>query len=113
MRGSNLPLSIIIVGVGGANFDAMDTLDADQRPLYSDAYKKYMARDIVQFVPYEDFRNDPYKLAKEVLGELPGQVVDYFMSRGITPQPAKAEQRAILEQQLSMRSKVNTAAKID
>ena len=56
-----------------------------------------MARDIVQFVPFMDYRNDPFKLAKEVLGELPGQVVDFFMSRGITPAPAKAEQRAILE----------------
>lgn len=33
--GSDLPLSIIIVGVGAANFDAMDRLDADEVPLYS------------------------------------------------------------------------------
>ena len=31
--GSVLPLSIIIVGVGNANFDAMDKLDADEVPL--------------------------------------------------------------------------------
>ena len=33
--GSDLPLSIIIVGVGSANFDNMDRLDADEVPLYS------------------------------------------------------------------------------
>lgn len=33
--GSELPLSIIIVGVGGADFSAMDELDADETPLYS------------------------------------------------------------------------------
>ena len=38
--GSSLPLSIIIVGVGGADFSAMDELDADEVPLYSQKYKK-------------------------------------------------------------------------
>lgn len=32
---SGLPLSIVIVGVGNANFDSMETLDADDAPLYS------------------------------------------------------------------------------
>lgn len=52
VRGSGLPLSIIIVGVGSANFKKMDVLDADDDPLYSKTHKKYMERDIVQFVPY-------------------------------------------------------------
>eukprot|EP01050_Picozoa_sp_SAG11_P000774 SAG11_NODE_27_length_23309_cov_10.579362_13_plen_52_part_00 len=30
---SGLPLSIVIVGVGGADFDAMEVLDADDVPL--------------------------------------------------------------------------------
>ena len=38
--GSSLPLSIIIVGVGQADFSAMDELDADEVPLYSQKYKK-------------------------------------------------------------------------
>ena len=33
VRGSALPLSIIIVGVGDADFSSMDTLDADDEPL--------------------------------------------------------------------------------
>jgi vacuolar-type H+-ATPase subunit F/Vma7 len=47
VRGSSLPLSIIIVGVGSADFSSMDILDADDEPLYSRKYKKYMAADIV------------------------------------------------------------------
>ena len=38
--GSDLPLSIIIVGVGSADFSAMDELDADEKPLYSQRYRK-------------------------------------------------------------------------
>ena len=45
--GSELPLSIIIVGVGNADFGSMDVLDADDEPLYSNRYKKRMAADIV------------------------------------------------------------------
>lgn len=35
VRGSDLPLSIVIVGVGEADFSSMDVLDADDDPLYS------------------------------------------------------------------------------
>lgn len=47
VKGSDLPLSIIIVGVGNHNFDKMDVLDGDDEPLYSKKYKKYRERDIV------------------------------------------------------------------
>jgi hypothetical protein len=42
-------------------------LDADDQPLYSSKYKKYMERDIVQFVPFREFKNDTFRLAKETL----------------------------------------------
>lgn len=71
VRGSSNPLSIIIVGVGSADFDSMDQLDADDTPLYSMKYKRFMASDIVQFVPYRDFRQNPIALAKETLEEVP------------------------------------------
>jgi len=88
VRGSELPLSIIIVGVGGADFSAMDELDADETPLYSQAYRKQMAADIVQFVPFRDFAHNPMQLAKETLEEVPGQMLGYFRRRGIQPNPA-------------------------
>lgn len=45
-----LPLSLIIVGVGNAEFTNMERLDGDSG-LYSSNGKKAM-RDIVQFVPF-------------------------------------------------------------
>jgi hypothetical protein len=45
--GSALPLSIIIVGVGEADFDQMETLDGDVNPLYSKKLGKFVDRDIV------------------------------------------------------------------
>ena len=46
---SYLPMSIIIVGVGDADFDAMDALDSDDALLSNGSSKAQ--RDIVQFVP--------------------------------------------------------------
>ena len=53
---SNLPMSIIIVGVGPADFKAMDILDADGGLLKSPD-GQVARRDIVQFVPFRDFTN--------------------------------------------------------
>ena len=47
VRGSKLPLSIVIVGVGNDDFKSMDILDADEVPLYSMKYKREMSADIV------------------------------------------------------------------
>ena len=47
MKGSCLPLSIIIVGVGDADFKQMDMLDADDEPLYSTKYKKNMSNKMI------------------------------------------------------------------
>ena len=47
VQGSVLPLSIIIVGIGAAEFDMMEQLDADENPLYSKRLGKYASRDIV------------------------------------------------------------------
>ena len=72
VRGSDYPMAIIIVGVGDADFDSMETLDGDDEALYSQAYRKYMAADIVQFVPFNDYKSNPHMLAKETLMEVPG-----------------------------------------
>ncbi len=49
----------------------MEVLDADDRPLYSKKLSKQMERDIVQFVPFRKYKDDPYCLAKETLEEVP------------------------------------------
>uniref|UniRef100_A0A7N6B0F2 Copine-3 n=1 Tax=Anabas testudineus TaxID=64144 RepID=A0A7N6B0F2_ANATE len=52
---SRLPMSIIIVGVGGADFSAMEFLDSDDRLLHSPT-GDLASRDIVQFVPFRNFQ---------------------------------------------------------
>lgn len=99
--GSSLPLSIIIVGVGSADFSSMDVLDADDEPLYSQKYRKHMAADIVQFVPFREFEHNPMQLAKETLEEVSGQMLNYFRTRGITPLPTSEVQRQQLMNKLA------------
>ena len=41
IKGSLLPISIIIVGIGLADFDQMEALDGDTAPLFSRTLKKY------------------------------------------------------------------------
>lgn len=56
VRASRLPMSIIIVGVGPADFKAMELLDGDDGMLKS-TLGEPVARDIVQFVPYRHFKD--------------------------------------------------------
>ncbi|XP_005997254.1 copine-2 isoform X2 [Latimeria chalumnae] len=85
VQASKLPMSIIIIGVGNADFAAMEFLDGDNRMLRSYTGEE-AARDIVQFVPFREFRNAPKEtLAKSVLAELPQQVVQYFKQRNLPP----------------------------
>ena len=51
---STLPMSIIIVGVGSADFSAMEMLDSDTG-LLKDNDGRSAQRDIVQFVPFNKF----------------------------------------------------------
>ena len=85
-----IPLSIIIIGVGTADFSAMDTLDADDEPLVSRAGKK-MERDLVQFVPFNKYQNVHYsQLATEVLDEVPRQLCEWAEMNGVRPsQPSQ------------------------
>lgn len=56
VQASTLPMSIIIIGVGNADFAAMEFLDGDASVLRSNTGEEAV-RDIVQFVPFRDFRN--------------------------------------------------------
>jgi hypothetical protein len=89
---SILPMSIIIVGVGNADFNAMDELDGDDVRL---SYQGRAAeRDIVQFVPFRNFLGGGGSmhvsqafLAKEVLAEIPDQIISYMKRYNIKPRP--------------------------
>ena len=84
VEASFLPISVIIVGIGNGNFNSMDILDADENPLFDRRGRK-ADRDLVQFVPFNKFKNDPPKLAEQVLEEIPSQVVEYYQHKGINP----------------------------
>uniref|UniRef100_A0ABI7VQV4 C2 domain-containing protein n=1 Tax=Felis catus TaxID=9685 RepID=A0ABI7VQV4_FELCA len=85
VRASYLPMSIIIVGVGNADFTDMQTLDGDEGVLRSPRGEPAL-RDIVQFVPFRELKSaSPAALAKCVLAEVPRQVVEYFSYRELPP----------------------------
>uniref|UniRef100_A0A3Q3W516 C2 domain-containing protein n=1 Tax=Mola mola TaxID=94237 RepID=A0A3Q3W516_MOLML len=93
VNASCLPMSIIIVGVGPAEFDAMVELDGDEVRISSRG--RYAERDIVQFVPFRDYIDrtgnhvlSMARLAKDVLAEIPNQFLSYMKTRGIKPSPA-------------------------
>lgn len=65
VQNCQLPLSIIIVGVGNADFSNMDRLDGDNG-LYS-SNGRVASRDIVQFVPFRNVEMNPDTLAQELL----------------------------------------------
>ena len=66
---SAMPCSVIIIGVGSADFTNMRALDSDGKPMISH-HGKQAVRDIVQFVEYTKViaKGD---LAEQVLMELP------------------------------------------
>ncbi|XP_071305978.1 copine-8-like isoform X2 [Agelaius tricolor] len=92
VNAAKLPMSIIIVGVGQAEFDAMVELDGDDIRISSRG--KVAERDIVQFVPFRDYMTggpgaglSMAGLAREVLAEIPDQLLSYMKARGIKPHP--------------------------
>ncbi|KAN0041520.1 hypothetical protein ACTFIV_004061 [Dictyostelium citrinum] len=88
VQASGLPLSVVIVGVGSSSFENMNLLDGDGGCLKD--YKGVKAkRDIVQFVPFNRFSDNINALAQETLKEIPGQLLGYFKSVGVLPNPPR------------------------
>lgn len=76
------PLSVVIVGIGNANFDSMKFLD--------DLGIAHNSNDIVQFVEFNAHRHDINSLTAETLDEIPKQLVRYFTRHNIPPLPRVA-----------------------
>jgi len=88
IQASVLPLSIIIVGVGDEDFQAMEELDSDDHLLRQD--NLVASRDIVQFVELRQFiqRNGTWskeQLGREVLAEIPTQLLSFMKSKQFPP----------------------------
>lgn len=87
VEASVLPLSVVIIGVGDADFADMDRLDGDDGVL-KNSRGEAAARDIVQFVPFSKYGVGRHsELAKEVLAEIPAQFLSYMQSKNIVPNP--------------------------
>merc|ERR1712087_701200 len=90
---TNLPLSVIIVGVGDADFTNMEMLDADDIPLRHSQSWKVMQRDIVQFVPFNAFKEQHISaIARETLEEIPAQVTSFMSQQGFYPNAPLVQQ---------------------
>nr|POF02814.1 protein bonzai 3 [Quercus suber] len=72
VRAFDLPLSILIVGVGGADFREMEVLDADNGRRLESSTGRVATRDIVQFVPMREVHSGQISMVQALLEELPG-----------------------------------------
>ena len=86
---SSLPLSLIIVGVGDADFGDMNTLDSDNSRLLRSRH--LVAQwDVVQFVEMRHFVSgagswDKEQLARSVLAEILTQLCSYMKRKSFRP----------------------------
>lgn len=87
VKAADLPISIIIIGVGDEDFKEMEKLDCDGSFLRN-SENILASRDIVQFVELKKFVNfksinpiderNKAALAQAVLAELPSQVCEWM-----------------------------------
>jgi len=89
VRMSNLPVSIIFIGIGDGDFNKFINLDADDSLLY-DRNSIRASRDLVQFVNLTDYLGqDTFLLLTKLFEELPTQIVKYLERKGIPPREAQ------------------------
>ncbi|KAL6329570.1 hypothetical protein AAG906_022147 [Vitis piasezkii] len=88
VRASDLPLSILIVGVEEQILNRWRCtliLDADNGCRLESSTGRVATRDIVQFVPMREVRGGQTSVVQALLEELPGQFLTYMRSRDIKP----------------------------
>uniref|UniRef100_A0A7N0T033 Uncharacterized protein n=1 Tax=Kalanchoe fedtschenkoi TaxID=63787 RepID=A0A7N0T033_KALFE len=85
VKASDLPLSILIVGVGGADFKEMEILDPDKSDRLESSTGHVATRHIVQFVPFRDVQNGGTAALHSLLSRLPSQFLTYARTRDIHP----------------------------
>mmetsp|Transcript_58339 Transcript_58339/g.71338 ORF Transcript_58339/g.71338 Transcript_58339/m.71338 type:complete len:644 (-) Transcript_58339:40-1971(-) len=96
---SYLPLSIIIIGIGNADFSKMVELDGDDNGLCN-SKGQYSKRDIVQFIQLSTTK--PSDLGSKTLREIPKQFESYCEFNKLKPgNPTKPNQNNMQQFALS------------
>ncbi|KAL4584676.1 hypothetical protein LXL04_009284 [Taraxacum kok-saghyz] len=85
VNASDLPLSVLIVGVGGADYKEMEVLDGDKGERLESTTGRVATRDIVQFVPFRDVQGGEISVVQSLLEELPSQFLSFMRNRDIKP----------------------------
>lgn len=79
VRASNLPFSVVIVGVGDTAFPHLTTADSDRSLMKTNA-GHIEERDFVQRVIYSNFRGDDRGFLHEAFAEIPRQLQEFMMA---------------------------------
>lgn len=86
---SYLPISVMFVGIGPTTFPNLALFNGDHRKLGVDGHDDI--RDIVQFALFSDFLSNrdinvaTFNLVKQLLANVPDQLVTYMRLNGILP----------------------------
>lgn len=90
---SDLPISIIVVGVGDAEFTTTKQMHSEVKKLTE--HGNHIVRDVVQFACFKEYLNKydetsgSFHLAKHLLADIPNQLVTYMKFKQISPKNIK------------------------
>nr|ACR34900.1 unknown [Zea mays] len=81
IKASDFPISIIVVGVGGADFKEMEFLDPNKGEKLESSTGRVASRDMIQFAPMKDMHGTGISTLQSLLAEVPGQFMTYMRTR--------------------------------
>nr|XP_039255835.1 copine-3-like isoform X1 [Styela clava] len=85
VRASKLPISIVIVGIGNADFSDMEFMSKGAKHIKTQE-GECAARDITQIVSFRKFNFESMDtLGRNLLQKIPSQLAEYFASKKIDP----------------------------
>lgn len=83
IKASDFPMSIVVVGVGGADFKEMEFLDPNKGGRLESSTGRVASRDVIQFAPMKDVHGSRISIVQSLLAEIPGQFMTYMRTREI------------------------------
>lgn len=101
IKGSYLPLSIIIIGVGNKDYTELKKLSGSNLPKYSKEghIKK---RDIVNFVTLSECNVNDQKMSGILLSQIPKQMNEYYSLNKTSPENLKDQKYAFFDESISI-----------